>query len=99
MPFYERDNVRIRYEESGPGSRRAAHTPTPPTAIHASATKGARKPSTTRPAPTADRVEAPPRTLSRSPADFVYSVDRDFVRGCQVPILVMPDDSPAHSYD
>ena len=32
-------------------------------------------------------------------ADFVYSVSRDFVRSCQTPMLVMPDDTPAHSYE
>ena len=30
--------------------------------------------------------------------DFVFTVTRDFVRGCQNPILVMPDDVPAHPY-
>ncbi|HEV2983293.1 MAG TPA: hypothetical protein VGX46_02850, partial [Vicinamibacterales bacterium] len=30
--------------------------------------------------------------------DFVFTVTRDFVRGCQTPILVLPDDSPAHPY-
>ena len=29
-------------------------------------------------------------------ADFVYTVPRDFVRACQTPILVLPDDVPAH---
>ena len=29
-------------------------------------------------------------------ADFVFSVTRDFVRSCQNPILVLPDDVPAH---
>jgi hypothetical protein len=29
-------------------------------------------------------------------ADFVYTVDRDFVRNCHTPILVMPDDVPGH---
>lgn len=33
-----------------------------------------------------------------SRADFVYTVDRDFVRNCQTPILVMPDDIPAHPF-
>ena len=32
-------------------------------------------------------------------ADFVFSVTRDFVRSCQTPVLVMPDDTPAHPYD
>ena len=31
-------------------------------------------------------------------ADFVYTVTRDFVRACQTPILVLPDDVPAHPY-
>ncbi|MBT3331606.1 MAG: hypothetical protein HN394_08865 [Rhodospirillaceae bacterium] len=31
-------------------------------------------------------------------ADFVFTVDRDFVRSCQTPILVLPDDIPAHPY-
>ena len=31
-------------------------------------------------------------------ADFVYTVTRDFVRTCQTPILVLPDDVPAHPY-
>jgi pimeloyl-ACP methyl ester carboxylesterase len=31
-------------------------------------------------------------------ADFVFTVDRDFVRNCETPILVLPDDIPAHPY-
>ena len=31
-------------------------------------------------------------------ADFVFTVTRDFVRDCQTPILVLPDDVPAHPY-
>ena len=30
--------------------------------------------------------------------DFVFNVDRDFVRNCQTPMLVLPDDIPAHPY-
>jgi len=30
--------------------------------------------------------------------DFVLSVTRDFVRSCQTPVLIMPDDIPAHPY-
>jgi hypothetical protein len=36
--------------------------------------------------------------MYRARADFVYTVTRDFVRGCQTPILVLPDDVPAHPY-
>ena len=35
----------------------------------------------------------------RDSADFVYSVSRDFVRSCQTPMLVMPDNTPSHSYE
>lgn len=31
-------------------------------------------------------------------ADFVFTVTREFVRACQTPILVLPDDVPAHPY-
>ena len=30
--------------------------------------------------------------------DFVFTVSRDFVRGCQTPVLIMPDDSEPHPY-
>ena len=36
--------------------------------------------------------------LYRARPDFVYSVSRDFVRSCQTPMLVLPDDTPAHAY-
>jgi len=31
-------------------------------------------------------------------ADFVFTVSRDFVRDCRTPLLVLPDDVPAHPY-
>jgi pimeloyl-ACP methyl ester carboxylesterase len=36
--------------------------------------------------------------MYRSNPDFVYSVSRDFVKSCQTPVLVLPDDSPPHPY-
>jgi hypothetical protein len=36
--------------------------------------------------------------LAPSQPDFVYSVLCDFARSCQTPMLVMPDDTPAHPY-
>ena len=30
--------------------------------------------------------------------DFVYTVSRDFVRQCQNPVLILPDDIPPHPY-
>ena len=37
--------------------------------------------------------------MYRTNADFVFTVTRDFVRSCQTPILVLPDDIPPHPYD
>jgi pimeloyl-ACP methyl ester carboxylesterase len=31
-------------------------------------------------------------------SDFVMTVSREFVRQCQTPVLIMPDDIPAHPY-
>jgi pimeloyl-ACP methyl ester carboxylesterase len=36
--------------------------------------------------------------MYRSNADFVFTVTRDFVRDCRTPLLVLPDDVPAHPY-
>lgn len=43
-------------------------------------------------------IESYLHNLYRTPGDFVYSVSRDFVRTCQTPMLIMPDDVPAHPY-
>ena len=36
--------------------------------------------------------------MYRTNADFVFTVTRDFVRSCQTPVLVLPDDIPSHPY-
>jgi len=36
--------------------------------------------------------------MYRANPDFVFTVDRDFVRGCDIPLLVLPDDSPPHPF-
>ena len=36
--------------------------------------------------------------LYRANPDFLYSVSREFIRNCETPILVLPDDHPAHPY-
>lgn len=51
-----------------------------------------------RPEITMDMVDQYLNAMYRSPADFVFSVTRDFVRSCQTPVLVLPDDIPAHPY-
>jgi pimeloyl-ACP methyl ester carboxylesterase len=51
-----------------------------------------------RPDVTMQLVEAHLHSLYRVRPDFVFSVTRDFVRSCQTPMLVMPDDIPAHPF-
>ena len=36
--------------------------------------------------------------MYRTNADFVFTVTRDFVRNCRTPVLILPDDIPAHPY-
>jgi pimeloyl-ACP methyl ester carboxylesterase len=36
--------------------------------------------------------------MYRTNPDFVFTVTRDFVRQCQTPVLILPDDIPAHPY-
>src|SRR6266850_3437809 len=45
-----------------------------------------------------DTIEKYLHNLYRVRPDFVYSVSRDFVRSCRTPMLVLPDDTPAHAY-
>ena len=52
-----------------------------------------------RPEVTQEVVEQYLHNLYRIQPDFMYSVSRDFARRCQTPILVMPDDTPAHSLE
>jgi pimeloyl-ACP methyl ester carboxylesterase len=51
-----------------------------------------------RPAITMTMVDAFLDRMYRCNADFVFTVTRDFVRSCPTPILVLPDDVPAHPY-
>ena len=36
--------------------------------------------------------------MYRTNPDFVFTVTRDFVRSCQTPVLILPDDVPSHPY-
>jgi hypothetical protein len=36
--------------------------------------------------------------MYKTNADFLFTVTRDFVRQCQTPVLVLPDDIPPHPY-
>jgi len=51
-----------------------------------------------RPDITMAMVDAFLTRMYRTNADFVFTVTRDFVRECRTPILVLPDDIPAHPY-
>jgi pimeloyl-ACP methyl ester carboxylesterase len=51
-----------------------------------------------RPEITLPMVEKFLTKMYRTNADFVFTVTRDFVRNCQTPVLILPDDIPAHPY-
>jgi pimeloyl-ACP methyl ester carboxylesterase len=51
-----------------------------------------------RPDVSMDTVEKFLTKMYRTNADFVFTVSRDFVRKCQTPVLILPDDIPAHPY-
>jgi pimeloyl-ACP methyl ester carboxylesterase len=51
-----------------------------------------------RPEITMDMVQRFLTKMYRTNADFVFTVTRDFVRSCQTPVLILPDDVPAHPY-
>jgi len=43
-----------------------------------------------------DAIEKYFHNLYRVRPDFLYSVSRDFIKNCRTPMLVLPDDTPAH---
>jgi pimeloyl-ACP methyl ester carboxylesterase len=49
-----------------------------------------------RPEVTTETVDKFLTKMFRTNADFVFTVTRDFVRNCQTPVLVLPDDVPSH---
>ena len=51
-----------------------------------------------RPDLTMETVDKFLTRMYRHNPDFVLTVTRDFVRGCQTPVLVLPDDTPPHPY-
>jgi pimeloyl-ACP methyl ester carboxylesterase len=51
-----------------------------------------------RPEITMETVDKFLTKMYRTNADFVFTVTRDFVRKCQTPVLILPDDIPAHPY-
>jgi pimeloyl-ACP methyl ester carboxylesterase len=51
-----------------------------------------------RPDITMGMVEKYLTRMYRTNPDFVFTVTRDFVRHCQTPVLILPDDIPPHPY-
>jgi pimeloyl-ACP methyl ester carboxylesterase len=51
-----------------------------------------------RPELTMETVDKFLTKMYRNNPDFVITVTRDFVRNCQTPVLILPDDIPAHPY-
>ena len=51
-----------------------------------------------RPDITMEQAEKFLTKMYRTNPDFVFTVTRDFVRQCQTPVLILPDDIPAHPY-
>ena len=54
--------------------------------------------SARRPDITMDMVSAFLNNMYTAKADFVFTVTRDFVRNCQTPIMILPDDNATHPY-
>ncbi len=51
-----------------------------------------------RPEITMAEVDAYLTRMYRTNPDFVFTVTRDFVRACETPVLILPDDVPTHPY-
>src|SRR5207247_1863282 len=102
MPFYEHGDVRIHYEEIGSGFPLLL---IPGGGLNSSISFWTR--ASFNPMEeikddfrdiTLETIERYLHNLYRSPADFVFTVTREFVRSCQTPMLILPDDIPAHPY-
>jgi len=51
-----------------------------------------------RPEITMDQVQKFLFNMYGDKPDFVYTVTREFVKNCQTPVMIMPDDVPPHPY-
>jgi pimeloyl-ACP methyl ester carboxylesterase len=80
-------------------SQPIGHRPDNPDVMYDSGRDGwAKEFRTRRPDVSMETIEKYLHGLYRVRPDFVYSVSREFVRNCQTPMLVLPDDTPAHAY-
>jgi pimeloyl-ACP methyl ester carboxylesterase len=80
-------------------SQPIGHRPENPDVMYDSGRDGwAKEFRTRRPDVSMETIEKYLHSLYRVRPDFVYSVSREFVRNCQTPMLVLPDDTPAHAH-
>ena len=80
-------------------SQPIGHRPDNPDVMYNSSRDGwAKEFRARRPDVPMETVEKYLHNLFRLQPDFVYSVSRDFARFCETPMLVLPDDVPAHPY-
>jgi pimeloyl-ACP methyl ester carboxylesterase len=79
-------------------SQPIGHRPENPDVMYNSGLDWAKELRARRPEVTMDTIGMYLHNLYRARPDFVYSVSRDFVRNCPTPMLVLPDDTPAHAY-
>ncbi len=71
-----------------------------PNAMYESQTPGWAAPLVERrPEITTEMTDQFLNRMFRNNPDFVFTVTRDFVRACQTPVLVLPDDTPGHGLD
>jgi pimeloyl-ACP methyl ester carboxylesterase len=80
-------------------SQPIGHRPESPNVMYDSGLTWAKELRERRPDVSMETIEKYLTNLYRGTrADFVHSVTRDFARNCQTPMLVLPDDTPAHAY-
>jgi pimeloyl-ACP methyl ester carboxylesterase len=80
-------------------SQPIGHRPESPDVMYNSGLTWAKELRERRPDVSMETIEKYLHNLYRGArADFVHSVSRDFARNCQTPMLVLPDDTPAHAY-
>ena len=84
---------------SGVLSQPIGHRPESPNVMYDSGLTWGKELRERRPDVSTETIEKYLTNLYRGArADFVHSVSRAFVRNCQTPMLVLPDDTPAHAY-
>src|SRR5260370_961238 len=100
--LYEKGNVRIRYQEGGSGFPLLV---TPGGGLHwrislwrPAGVNAIEEFQKRRGDVSMEPIEKHLHRLYRLRADFVYRVSREFARNRQAPMLVLPDDTPAHAY-